>query len=186
MLKEAILKYLTSLAITYEDLGGSLLDVSICGGAALNILNLVQRTTQDVDLVFPETLPPLFTEASQITAKYFNLKPDWINQGPIELLKMGLPDGYFERCHHFHLGGNITWLLTDRFDQIHFKLYASLDRGGYHIQDLLALHPTEEEIFQAIRWCFTHDVSDPFKELALEFLNKQGWEHAAQKLSKKD
>lgn len=185
MYKEEILKYLTSLSQSYEDLGGESLDVSICGGAALNILDLVQRTTKDVDLVFSETLPTLFIEAIQITANYFNLKPDWINQGPVELLKLGLPEGYFERCHPLRLG-NITWLLTGRTDQIHFKLYASLDRGGYHIQDLLALHPTDEEIFQAAQWCFTHDVSDPFKELALDFLNRQGWEHAAKKLSKKD
>lgn len=186
MLKETILKYLTSLSKSYEDLKGAPLEVSICGGAALNLLELVQRTTQDVDLVSPETLPPLFIEAAQITAKYFNLKPDWINQGPVELLKMGLPQGYFERCHPLHLEGNITWLLTDRLDQIHFKLYASLDRGGYHIQDLLALYPSEEELVQACRWCFTHDVSDPFRELTLEFFNKQGWEHAAKKLSKRD
>ena len=185
MLKEEILKYLTSLSQSYQNLGGEPLDVSICGGAALNILDLVQRTTQDVDLVFPETLPPLFIEAIQITTKYFNLKPDWINQGPVELLRMGLPTGYFERCHSLLLS-NITWLLTDRIDQIHFKLYASLDRGGYHIQDLLALHPTKDEILQAAQWCFTHDVSDPFKKLTLDFLNKQGWKHAAKSLSKKD
>jgi hypothetical protein len=28
-----------------------------------------------------------------------------------------------------------------RWDQIHFKLYATIDRGGYHLNDLQALQP---------------------------------------------
>ncbi len=183
MIKESILKYLKSLSETYETLGGTFLSVAICGGAALNILDIVHRTTQDIDLVSPEHLPPLFTEASNITAQYFNLKSDWINQGPVDLLKMGLPEGYFERCHPLTLGGNITWLITSRFDQIHFKLYASIDRGGYHVQDLVALKPSSEELIQAVQWCFTQDVSEPFRLLTLDFLQKHGWKNAAQKLS---
>ena len=186
MLKDTILKYLEYLSKIHKDLRGQPLSVAICGGAALNILDFVQRTTQDVDLVSPEHLPPSFIEAAQITALFFNLKSDWINQGPIDLLKMGLPDGYFERCYALPSEGNITWLITSRFDQIHFKLYASVDRGGYHVQDLLALHPSEEELVQASRWCFTHDVSEAFKKLALDFLKKQGWNHAAHKLSQTD
>lgn len=182
--KETILKHLAHLSEIYESLGAEPLSVAICGGAALNILDIVHRTTKDVDLISPENLPAAFIEAASLTAQYFGLKQDWINQGPVDLLKMGLPKGYFERCKSIKLTGNITWLITSRFDQIHFKLYASIDRAGYHVQDLHSLKPSVDELVQAAQWCFTHDVSAPFKELLFDFLEKQGWKDAAQKLSK--
>lgn len=156
--------------------------MAICGGAALNVLDFIHRFTKDVDIVSPEHLPPLFVEAAQITADYFGLKKEWINQGPIDLLKMGLPKGYFDRCHSLNLGGNVLWLITSRLDQIHFKLYASIDRGGYHVQDLIVLKPSITELVQASQWCFTHDVSDGFKEITKDFLIQQGWKNATREL----
>ena len=52
----------------------------------------------------------------------------------------------------------LTGHFTGRFDQIHFKLYASVDRGGYHIEDLRALSPSHDELEAAARWAMTHDV----------------------------
>ncbi len=174
-----ITSYLRHLARIYDELRGAPLEVSICGGAALNLLGYVKRVTKDIDIVSPEVLPPAFTEAVKITADYFGLKPDWINQGPIDLLRMGLPDGFHGRCKKLELHSNLTICIADRFDQIHFKLYASVDRGGYHLQDLKALNPTDEELATAVRWCLTHDVSEPFKEIMKDFLVKNGWNDVA-------
>lgn len=182
--KDTILKHLNYLSEIYENLGGQSISVAICGGAALNILDLIHRTTQDVDLISPEELPKEFVQAAKLTSQYFGLKPDWINQGPIDLLRMGLPKGYFKRCKTILEGGNVTWFITSRFDQIHFKLYASIDRGGYHVQDLHQLKPNTEELVCAAQWCLTHDVSNPFKSLLIDFLIKQGWQDAAQRIPK--
>lgn len=59
---------------------------------------------------------------------------------------------------------------------LHFKLYAAVDRGGYHITDLLALAPTDEEIRQAAQWTLTHDVSDGFQTMLGLLLKELGYE----------
>jgi len=128
-------------------------------------------------------LPLPFFEARKITAEHFGLKEDWINQGPVDLLRMGLPAGYFERCQPLDFGYSLSYLIASRFDQIHFKLYASIDRGGYHVEDLKKLQPNEAELASAGQWCLTHDVSEEFKELLLDFLRKQGWNDAARRIS---
>ncbi|MEW6115097.1 MAG: DUF6036 family nucleotidyltransferase [Thermodesulfobacteriota bacterium] len=174
-----IVSYLRHLAGVYDALKGVPLEVIICGGAALNLLGYVRRVTKDIDIVSPEVLPSTFTEAAKITADYFGLTPEWINQGPVDLLRMGLPEGFYARCQQLDFHSHLIFLLTSRFDQIHFKLYASVDRGGYHLQDLKALDPTNEELATAVAWCFTHDVSEPFKEIMKDFLLKNGWKDAA-------
>ncbi len=184
MNNEDITIYLKHLSEVYAKLGGSDLEISICGGAALNLLGYVTRVTKDIDIVSPEVLPEKFKDAIVITADYFGLKPDWINQGPKDLLMMGLPEGFFSRCEKLQFSPNLIFMITSRLDQIHFKLYASVDRGGYHLQDLTHLHPTEDELVAAAKWCFTHDVSEPFKELTVNFLKQNGWEHVARKISK--
>ena len=177
-----ITSYLKHLAKVYDELKGDPLEVSICGGAALSLLGYVKRVTKDIDIVSPEVLPDKFKEAIKITADYFGLKPDWINQGPIDLLRMGLPDGFHDRCKKFEFHSNLTICVADRLDQIHFKLYASIDRGGYHLQDLIALKPTENELIAAVKWCLTHDVSETFREITKDFLEKNGWQNVAQKV----
>jgi len=184
MNKQEISRYLKHLSQAYHDLHGPGLEVAICGGAALNLLGLIQRVTQDVDLVSPKDLPSTFIQAIQITADHFQLKPDWVNQGPIDLLEMGLPEGFFERCQHLKFHPSLDFLIASRFDQIHFKLYASIDRGGYHVQDLKALKPNNAELLAAAQWTQTHDVSEAFKQLLIDFLQKQEWADVAAKVEK--
>jgi len=175
-----ITSYLEHLAKVYNALKGEPLDVSICGGAALSLLGYIKRTTKDIDIVAPEILPEKFNDAVKITADYFGLKPNWINQGPIDLLRMGLPIGFHDRCKKFEFNSTLTIYVADRLDQIHFKLYASIDRGGYHLQDLVVLNPTDDELVMAVKWCLTHDVSETFKEIMNDFLKKNGWQNVAQ------
>lgn len=174
-----ITSYLEHLSKVYSALKGSPLEISICGGAALNLLGYIKRVTKDIDIVSPEVLPDKFKEAVKITADYFGLKSDWINQGPIDLLRMGLPAGFHERCRNLEFHSNLTFCVADRLDQIHFKLYASIDRGDYHLQDLIALKPTDDELVMAVKWCLTHDVSETFREITKDFLKKNGWQNVA-------
>lgn len=182
---EAISLYLKHLSKVYNDLNGVTLEISICGGAALNLLGYIERVTKDIDIVSPNELPTKFKDAIKITADYFDLKPDWINQGPVDLLKMGLPTGFHSRCKKIQFYPNLIFLITSRFDQIHFKIYASIDRdrNDYHLQDLIALKPTDDELVAAIKWCFTHDVSDPFRKIAIDFLKKNRWNNVAKRIS---
>lgn len=160
-------------------------ELVVCGGSALLALELVKRTTRDIDIVGlikngrisdPDPLPePLIKTAGKI-AQHSNLPPDWLNTGPADLFRMGLPEGFVNRLTRWFIGKNLVIHFISRLDQIHFKLYASVDRGGYHISDLMALKPNSKEILQAAKWSQTHDVSEGFTELLKSLLKELGYE----------
>jgi len=159
----------------------------VCGGAALIAIGLLSRTTRDVDvvalldvksqtLVAPVPLPDYLVKAAKEVAEVLNLPKSWLNNGPSRdeggLFQMGLPVGFQERLHRREYGSHLTVSFIDRIDQIHFKLYAAVDRGGYHISDLEALEPMPAELLQAARWALTHDVSEAFHGLLKQTLER--------------
>ncbi|MCL4407801.1 MAG: hypothetical protein M1542_07385 [Thermotogae bacterium] len=79
-------------------------------------------------------------------------------------------------------GEYLTVYYISRIDQIYFKLYASVDRGGYHVEDLKKLKPSAEEIENAARWSMTHDVSDGYREILKDFLERMGYYDVARKI----
>jgi len=183
-----VVEYLSVLSITYELLQGPSLQVVLCGGAGLLALGLIDRGTKDVDLLGPPALPDPFWEAAKATAQYFQLPDDWINQGPADLWGSGLPEGFNERCILLKLktpSTKLSFLLSSRYDQIHFKLYAAVDHGpgpSRHLQDLIHLQPTMAELIGASRWCLSQDVSEGFRGILLDMLKKQGWQDVVSQL----
>lgn len=117
-----------------------------------------------------------------MVAQEFELPDSWINQGPKDLMTFGLPQGFEDRAIQKIYGPKLTCLFASRLDQIHFKVYASVDRGGYHVQDLLQLAPTHEEILQASQWCRTHDPSPGFESVLKSMLTQLGFGDVAKKL----
>lgn len=166
----------------------------VCGGAALIAAGLLSRTTRDVDvvallderqcLIAPVPLPDHLVKAAGEVAEVLNLPKDWLNNGPSRdqggIFQMGLPSGLQGRLHPKEYGERLTVWFIDRVDQIHFKLYAAVDRGGYHINDLEALKPTDAELVQAARWTLTHDVSDEFRGLLKTLLERLGYGDVAE------
>jgi hypothetical protein len=180
--KREIEDLLCRLAEAYEALGGAALTIGICGGAALSVLGLVERTTRDIDLVTPEHLPPAFWQAAAAVAAQLDLPDSWINQGPKELASMGLPEGFTTRAVTKRYGRRLTARYASRLDQIYFKVYAAVDRGGYHVDDLQKLQPTTEELIAAARWCMTHDVSAAFRSMLKSMFEALGYEDVARSL----
>ena len=176
--------------------GAAPIRLVVCGGASLIATNLVLRTTRDVDIVAladadgkllnPAPLPPDLEEVSKQVSSDLGLKENWLNNGPSSgeggLFQMGLPEGFVDRLQERAYGEKLTVYFIDRLDQIHFKLYASIDRGGYHIDDLKALNPTDDEIEQAARWSMTHDVSEGYAEMLRQFLKEFGYESVAERI----
>lgn len=163
----------------------------VCGGSALIATGLVPRTTQDVDvlamlrdedLIDPEPMPDYLISAAEATARTLQLPADWLNCGPADLFRMGLPEGTKERLIRMPVGERLTIFYVSRIDQIFFKLYAAVDRGGYHIEDLLQLNPTSEELYKAAGWTMTHDVSEGFKMMLCQLLTELGFEDVSQRL----
>lgn len=168
------------------------LELVICGGSALIATRLVIRTTKDLDilalmdsnsnLIDPSPLPSYLISAAKVVAQNLNLPEDWLNTGPADLFRMGLPEGFENRLICHVIGPYLKVHFISRLDQIHFKLYASVDRGGYHIEDLLTLDPSEDELIIAGRWSRTHDVSDGYAMMLRDFLNQLGYKHAASRV----
>ena len=162
----------------------------VCGGAALAVLNLVQRTTKDIDVIgqFIEDrieyagFDTKFKEQMSIIAELFNLPIDWINTGPESFIRSGLPPGLLKRLTLKKYGKNLNIGFISRHDQIFFKLYASIDRGGYHVDDLIKLKPTEKELLYACKWVCEQDTSEVFAALLQSMLKQIGFKDVAGKL----
>jgi hypothetical protein len=91
-----------------EQLGalGSHLEIVVIGGSALTALGLVRRA-RDVDLLaiavngelrLAEPLPDVLLSARVAVARDFDLDENWLNAGPTDLIKWGLPHGFMARA----------------------------------------------------------------------------------------
>jgi Nucleotidyltransferase of unknown function (DUF6036) len=154
------------LAIT-----GLTYDLVVVGGSALLALDLVQRTTRDVDvvalaeagvLVSAVELPDGLLAARDRVARDLGIADDWLNSGRAEMLRLGLPNGFAERWTTQRYGAALTVRWASRLDQVHFKLYAAVDQAGKHLRDLEALKPQRDELIAAALWAREHDPSEGF------------------------
>ena len=147
--------------------------IVVLGGAALNLLGVVDRATRDVDVVAlapkgrrsplerPDPLPAALTAAVSRVARDLALSPDWLNAVAGSQWDTGLPRGLRARLHWRRYDG-LDVGIVHRRDLIFFKLYASADATGpasVHVPDLLALRPTDQELHEAARWVRTQDPS---------------------------
>ena len=175
--------------------GGVPLGLVVCGGTALSALGLVMRTTRDVDVlgIVLETLdgltiqrimefPDWLIRAATIVGRDFDLPENWLNLGPASQVESGLPEGFEKRLVKRVYGNFLTVYFISRLDQIHFKLYAAVDQDDYHVQDLFALKPTEDEMEMAARWVVTQDVSEVFKALLKDFLEIRDYGDVAKRI----
>ncbi|MEX2181374.1 MAG: hypothetical protein WD771_04985 [Gemmatimonadaceae bacterium] len=157
---------------------GEEFSIVILGGAALNLLGLVSRTTDDVDIVAfagggadrarlsepPTPMPEPLVRAARTVARDLGLGEDWLNTGPALQWRTGLPPG---------LGTRVQWQqhaalwvgIVARYDLLFFKLFAAADSAGpasVHYKDLLAMAPTASELAAAGTWVRTQDASAQF------------------------
>ncbi len=176
--------------------GSEPVELIVCGGSALIALNLVPRTTRDVDilalrsgsiLIAPEPLPELLVETAKEVQHALGLPADWFNNDPSanegSLFQMGLPEGLESRLTTKRYGAILSVSFIGRIDQVYFKLWAAVDRGGYHIDDLLKLNPTENELVAAALWTMEKDVSEGYQIVLKQLLTHLGFDNAVQRIS---
>jgi hypothetical protein len=160
------------------------LEIVVIGGSALTALGFVRRATKDVDLLaiadkgqlkLAEPLPEALLSARAAVARDFGLDETWLNAGPTELLKWGLPDGFMARVVTRRYGLALAVHFAGRVDQVHFKLFAMVDQGGgRHEADLRALGPTPAELVAAARWSLTQDPSPGYRSVLIEAMRYLG------------
>jgi hypothetical protein len=167
---------------------GSHVEIVVIGGSALTALGLVRRATRDVDLLaiaengelrLAEPLPRALVAARAAVAADFGLAEEWLNAGPADLLKWGLPEAFMSRVVTRSYGTALVADFAGRFDQIHFKLFALVDQGaGRHEADLRALRPTQDELTAAARWSITQDPSPGYRSVLVDALRALGVDDA--------
>jgi len=195
--KKEIEKILSALGEQLEATNATVPELVVCGGSALNVLGLVSRTTKDVDIVAfternsegkahltkAEPFPVKLEQAARKVARDFDLADTWLNAGPTSAVDFGLPEGLMERVETRIFGKRLTVHFLNRYDQICFKLYATVDQGmGKHYNDLFLLEPEAKELEEAARWSMTHDVSEGFNQSVKELLIHIGHKDVAERL----
>jgi len=194
--KSELEKALKQLAERLRFAGAPHTAILVGGGAALNVLGLISKTTKDVDIIAiasgadrdlrferAEPLPGYLEQAIKQTADDLSMPEEWMNAGPTSLVDFGLPKGCIERALRVDYGERLTVYFVSRLDQIHFKLFAAVDHGGgRHLADLTALRPTPEELLAAGQWSMTHDPSEGYRQSLLSLLREMGHPDVANKL----
>jgi hypothetical protein len=118
------------------------------------------------DIITPRPLPDWLLAAAEDVRTQLDLPANWLNAQVAEetLFRCGLPAGLATRLATHDYGPRLTISFVGRLDQIFLKLHAAVDRdGGRHLQDLLDLAPTAEELLDAARWTRTQDPSEGFR-----------------------
>jgi hypothetical protein len=149
-------------------------EIVVVGGSSLLLLGFITRPTRDLDAlalvvdgeyVSARPLPEPFTQAIASVGRAFGLSEEWLNPGPTDILRFGLPEGFQNRVDTRRYG-SLTVVLAGRLDQICLKLYATVDQGmkSKHAADLIALLPSDDELLAAARWSQTQDPSEGFKQ----------------------
>jgi len=175
--------------------GGSYISLVVCGGTALAALGLITRTTKDADVLglIKESIsgleiqrikkfPDWLSNAAEKVARDFGLPDNWLNLGPASQVESGLPPGLADRLIRKEYGKSLSIYYISRTDQIYFKLYAAVDRNDYHTQDLFDLNPMEKELEDAAKWVLTQDVSEPFRIILKDFLERSGYGTIAERI----
>jgi hypothetical protein len=162
--------------------------VVVIGGAALNLLGIVDRPTVDVDILAfrertliepPEPMPAALARAIATVARDLDLDDRWMNTGPALQWQQGLPDGLEGRLQWRHYGPARTRNvgldvgLASRLDLIFFKLYAAADYAtprSVHYKDLIALSPSSHELSSAEHWIRPQNDSPEFHVILDELL----------------
>lgn len=152
----------------------------VCGGSALNVLNIASRTTRDVDVLatvevtadgirlrHDRPLPKEFRNVVAEVGRDLGLEEDWLNMGPKDVLEVyGAPRGMTERWERREYGPSLTVYFVSRLDQVHLKLLAAADPKAEprHLEDLVdRIKPTTEEVRTALAWLLDRKTSPSFR-----------------------
>lgn len=162
---------------------GQAVSILVVGGAGLNLRGLIARATTDVDVIAlvergadgapqltnADPFPGALARAISTVARDLRLPVDWMNNEVALQWKHGMPPGILADTT-WERHGDLTVGIIGRQSQITLKLFAAVDTGAksVHMQDLLTLRPSAEELETAIAWVLTQDVGADFPRAVTE------------------
>lgn len=131
------------------------------GGTALNLLGVINRSTNDCDILDP-TIPIDIADAAQAFAVEQRnagnaLADDWLNNRPASLVP-NLPPGWQEQLQVAFSGTAMELRSLGRLDLLRSKLFALCDRA-IDLADCLALAPSATELAELLPWIQEQDAN---------------------------
>ncbi len=143
----------------YLEERGRHFEATIIGGAALLVMGVIDRATQDVDCLDPEIPEAIRDAAVQFAKDYVGggapLKQDWLNNGPRSLVA-DLPEGWQDRTVILQQVGGLCIRTLGRSDLLKSKLFAYCDRQQDE-GDCVALAPSADELRECLPWLVERD-----------------------------
>jgi hypothetical protein len=140
---------------------GLAMEAVVLGGAALALLGIISRPTDDCDVMHPVIPPEIATAASSFAAERTSagepLEDDWFNNGPASLARV-LPPGWEDRLEPLFAGVALRLRSLGRSDLLRSKLFALCDRA-LDLADCIALAPTAAELAELIGWVEYQDAN---------------------------
>ena len=173
MIESTQLRELLSAVGELLEVEGESASIVVVGGASLNLSGLVNRATDDVDviaraegdgestLIPPDPMPEPLRDAVERVRRDFGLQPGWLNTAVANQWETSLPPSLKEDLTWQTYGG-LRVGVAGRRPLIALKLLAAVDQGGpqsVHYQDLVRLAPTDEELEEAREWARSEDSS---------------------------
>lgn len=196
--RDVVTAVLTEFAQWLEFEGLEPIELLVCGGVAMALQELNDRTTKDVDVLgewdstllevtsldeFPENVKSCIRRVAGNHPELSGFGEKWINLGPTQLARQGLPEGYASRLRSIQFGTTLTLHLLNRVDLIPLKLYAASDRfssrQAIHFADLRLLKPTFEELDAALDWVRKLKDSDEKRPEIQNVLERLGFHDLA-------
>lgn len=160
--------------------------IIIVGGASLNLLHLIERSTKDVDVVAraekkgqrtefvrPDPLPLPLREGILRVARDFGLSEDWMNTQVATQWLHDLPEFLFRDIQWWKYG-SLDVGIVSRSTLIALKLHAAVDSDveSVHYQDVLKLAPTDAELEEARDVVISQDTGREFPRLLDEVISR--------------
>jgi len=115
----------------------------ICGGASLILKGILNRATEDVDVLLPR-IDKKLKDISIRISKQLNIGENWINGGAAQY-SFCLLQGWENRTENIYNGKALKVSSIARIDQLSMKFYAVFDRPR-DLDDLKSLKPQKSEI----------------------------------------
>ena len=132
----------------------------IIGGAALSIMGVINRLTNDIDFLDPNIPEDIKRISVEFAQKFPDLKLDpdyWMNNGPRTLIR-DLPKDWRNNLLKIFDGESLKLWTLGRLNLLRTKIYACADRE-IDYQDCLALKPTTLELDECKEWVLEGDMN---------------------------
>lgn len=155
---------------------GLAFEAVIIGGAALEVMGVIDRATVDVDVLVPTIPEEIQKAAEDFRAVYFKrtgetLIEKWLNNGPSSLTR-DLEPLWKARITPVYQGRALILHTLGRRDLIASKLFAFCDRDERDLGDLIRMLPTRAELLEILPWVTNRDANPDWPKHVKEKIGK--------------